>query len=124
MNILKSKNLTYLGTLRKNKREIPPEFQPNKSNQAAPYIGSSETNINIYYFLFIGQLTSIVPKKNCDIDFISTLYWMHRWKDQKPTMIVDYIYSKGGVYEIENKCSIYSCKARRVGGQWQYFIGS
>lgn len=30
-NLLKEKKLTYVGTVRKNKKELPKEFQPNKT---------------------------------------------------------------------------------------------
>lgn len=52
---LKTKRLTYVGTMRKNKREVPLQFQPNKQRR----INSSVSE-------FIGDLTlvSFVPKKN------------------------------------------------------------
>lgn len=33
VEILRQRGLTYLGTMKKNKREIPPEFQPNRQRE-------------------------------------------------------------------------------------------
>lgn len=55
LKILKTKNLAYLGALKKNEREIPLKFQPNKVNE----LGSS-----LYGFTKDNILLNIVPKKN------------------------------------------------------------
>lgn len=55
MEVLLTKNLTYLGTLKKNKREIPTSFLPNKERE----VGSS-----LYGFTKDFTLLSFVPKKN------------------------------------------------------------
>lgn len=51
---LKERKLTYVGTLRKNKRDIPQEFQPNRKRQ----VGSTE-----YGFTDDKTIISHVPKK-------------------------------------------------------------
>lgn len=72
MQILTTKKLTYLGTLKKNKKEIPPEFLPNKHREP----GSS-----LYGFTKDYTLLSHVPKK-CKavvpIDFIFSPYRSRR----------------------------------------------
>ena len=60
--ILLQKRLTYLGTLKKNKREIPSEFKPNK-NRA---VGSS-----LYGFTKDLTLVSYVPKKDKAVILLS-----------------------------------------------------
>lgn len=106
--LLLQKKLTYLGTLKKNKREIPPEFKPSK-NRA---VGSS-----LYGFTKDLTLVSYVPKKDKAVILLSSCHH-HASTDEvtnKPSMIVDYNHSKGGVDEIDKKCAIYSCsrKTRR-----------
>lgn len=102
---LKDRQLTYLGTLRKNKKEIPLEFLPNRKR----LVESS-----IYGFTKDITLLSYVPKKNRSVILIST---MHHQKandplTNKPEMIADYNNTKGGVDELDKKCSIYSCSRR------------
>lgn len=108
MQILKEKKLTYLGTLKKNKREIPPEFLPNKKREP----GSA-----LYGFTKDFTMVSFVPKKNKAVILISSSHHSKSTdaETSKPTMIVDYNHTKGGVDEIDKKCSIYSCsrKTRR-----------
>lgn len=108
MQLLKAKKLTYLGTLKKNKREIPPEFLPTKRREP----GSS-----LYGFTKDYTLLSHVPKKNKAVIMISSSHHIISTDDKtmKPTMIADYNHTKGGVDEIDKKCSIYSSsrKTRR-----------
>lgn len=108
MQILTTKKLTYLGTLKKNKKEIPPEFLPNKHREP----GSS-----LYGFTKDYTLLSHVPKKCKAVVLISSSHHTEAVDDKtkKPIMIVDYNHSKGGVDEIDKKCSIYSSsrKTRR-----------
>lgn len=108
MQLLKAKKLTYLGTLKKNKREIPPEFLPDKKREP----GSS-----LYGFTKDYTLLSHVAKKNKAVILVSSSHHTESTDDKtkKPTMIADYNNSKGGVDEIDKKCSIYSSsrKTRR-----------
>lgn len=108
MQILTTKKLTYLGTLKKNKAEIPPEFLPNKERKP---------NSSLYGFTKEYTLLSYAPKKNKAVILISSCHHAQSIdeKTKKPTMITDYNHTKGGVDEIDKKCSIYSCtrKTRR-----------
>lgn len=101
MQILTTKKLTYLGTLKKNKAEIPPEFLPNKDR---------ERNSSLYGFTKEYTLLSYAPKKNKAVILISSCHHAQSIdeKTKKPTMITDYNHTKGGVDEIDKKCSIYS----------------
>ncbi|XP_056635924.1 uncharacterized protein LOC130444670 [Diorhabda sublineata] len=105
VNVLKTKNLTYIGTLKKNKSEIPPEFQPNKTRQ----IGSS-----LYGFPENVTLLSHVPKKQKAVLLVSS---MHSSAAQdpdvdKPEMIHFYNTTKSGVDSLDQKCALYSTGRR------------
>ncbi|KAG5863293.1 hypothetical protein JTB14_034894 [Gonioctena quinquepunctata] len=102
---LKKRGLTYVGTLRKNKKKIPIEFLPAKKRD----VESSS-------FGFTGDLTlvSYVPKKNKAVLLISS---MHHTPDiepnnKKPEIIMYYNSTKGGVDALDHKCSVYSCGRR------------
>ncbi|XP_049306180.1 uncharacterized protein LOC125776692 isoform X1 [Bactrocera dorsalis] len=105
VQILKERGLTYLGTLRRNKREIPFEFLLNKNR----LVESS-----IYAFTKDMTLLSYVPRVNRAVILISSMHH-HTANDPitgKPEIIADYNNTKGGVDELDKKCSIYSCSRR------------
>ncbi|GBP26488.1 hypothetical protein EVAR_85990_1 [Eumeta japonica] len=62
---LKAKGLTYVSTLRKNKRELPKEFLPSKVRTE----GSSN-----YGFTSDKTIVSYVPKKNESVVLISSMH--------------------------------------------------
>lgn len=62
---LRSKNLTIVGTLRKNKAFIPSEMQPSKSR---------EVHSTVFGFSEKGTLCSYVPKKNKAVILLSTMH--------------------------------------------------
>ena len=102
---LKKRDITYLGTLKKNKREIPPEFLPKKNRP----LGSC-----IYGFTKDVTILSYVPRQNRAVLLLSSMH--HKEEDDqltlKPAMIADYNNTKGGVDELDKKCSIYSSGRR------------
>lgn len=105
LNELKDRGLTYLGTVKKNKKEIPPEFQPNKDRE----VGTA-----IYGFTKDFTMVSYVTKPRKAVILVSS---MHHSKEtdvvtNKPIMITEYNKTKGGVDEVDKKCSIYSCSRR------------
>ncbi|KAI8420457.1 hypothetical protein MSG28_008945 [Choristoneura fumiferana] len=83
-------------------------IQPNKSRE----LGSS-----LYGFTKDFTLLSYVPKKNKAVILISSSHHVKSSDEitNKPTMIMDYNHTKGGVDEIDKKCSVYSSsrKTRR-----------
>lgn len=94
-HLLKNK-LTYVGTLKKNKREIPAEFLPKRSRKVG------ET---LYGFTRNTTLVSYTPKKNRSVILLST---MHHGKSidaetGKPEIIGFYNSTKGG----REMCEIY-----------------
>ncbi|XP_060801328.1 piggyBac transposable element-derived protein 4-like [Amyelois transitella] len=102
---LTERGLTYLGTLKKNKREIPPEFQAAKNRKVGEVLYGFTKDITII---------SYVPKPNRVVLVISS---MHHNKEtdldtQKPAIIIDYNHTKGGVDEVDKKCANYSCSRR------------
>lgn len=105
IDALKSRGLTCVGTLRKNKREIPKEFLETKKRA----VGSS-----LYGFTGRTTLLSHVPKKRKTVLLASSMH--HTQADDnitgKPEIIEYYNKTKGGVDDIDRKCSVYSCSRR------------
>lgn len=101
LSTLKEKGLTTIGTLRKNKGEIPQEFLPQKKRP----VGSS-------LFGFTNQCTivSYVPKKNKAVILYSSMHHGDETNEVtgKPVIIDDYNNTKGGVDSVDQKCSVYS----------------
>ena len=93
--------LTFLGTIRKNKRELPPEF----SNPTRP-IGSSMFAYNNYI-----TLVSYIPKRKKNVLLVSTLHHDDKISQLtgKPEMIMDYNDTKGGVDTLDKMCAAYDC---------------
>ncbi|GBP29429.1 PiggyBac transposable element-derived protein 4 [Eumeta japonica] len=101
---LKKNGLTYVGTLKKNKREIPPEFlSKNRQVQSS-----------IYGFTKELTLMSYVPKKNKTVMMISSMHHIESTDSTKgiPEIISFYNSSKGGVDSLDEKCAKYSCARR------------
>ncbi|CAF3892955.1 unnamed protein product [Rotaria sp. Silwood1] len=100
---LQKKNLTLTGTLRKNKPEIPIEFQSNKNRE----VGSS-------LFGFQDDLTfvSFVPKPNKAVLLLSSKHHDTRVdaKTGKPMIIMDYNKTKGAVDTVDQMCHKYTVK--------------
>lgn len=98
----KNFNLTLLGTVRKNKRELPIEFsrpvkRPEKSSMFAFHENCT--------------LVSYIPKKGKNVLLMSSL---HRddiidSETGKPDMIVNYNQTKGGVDTVDKLCAAYNC---------------
>ena len=105
LEILHSKNLTYLGTLKKKNREIPRDFLRSKERE----IGST-----LYGFTQDYTIVSHVTEINKAEILISSSH--HEPSTDmatgKPTMIIDYNHGMAGFKEIEKQCLIYSCKRR------------
>lgn len=98
--LLQEKQLTYVGTIRKNKREIPREFLPNK-NRAE--------NSSLFGFETTCSLVSYCPKKNKSVLVLST---MHDTDDidestgdkKKPDVVTFYNMTKVGVDLLDQLC--------------------
>ncbi|XP_056639357.1 uncharacterized protein LOC130446872 [Diorhabda sublineata] len=102
VDLLLQKGLTYVGTVRKNKREIPREFLPNKTRPVES---------SLFRFVRDKTLVSHVPKKNKSVVLLSSMHHEISVNEQskKPEF---YNSTKGGVDALDLKCSNYSCSRR------------
>lgn len=102
-DLLKNHNTTVVGTLRKNKREIPPCFLEIKKRQLNSTMFGYGTKI---------LLTSYVPKKNKNVLLISTMHDQGfidpESEEKKPEVIMYYNSTKGGVDCVDEMKEEYS----------------
>ena len=107
------KKTTYVGTLRKNKSDIPPEFQANKTRP----IGST-------LFGFDTTLVSFVPKKSKSVVVVSTMHHDDKIDDQtgKPDIILYYNQTKEAVDKKEQMCHTYSIQRKTKRLPLAYFM--
>lgn len=102
--------LTFVGTVRKNKRFIPPEFQANRRRE----VGS-----NLFGFRPKITLLSHVPKKNKSVILLSTLHHSSTIDDDgKAEINTFYNRTKGGVDILDQMCHTYSCQ--RGTNRWPF----
>lgn len=111
--LLKQNGLTYVGTMKKNKREIPPNFLPAKKRE----VGTA-----LYGFTKDLTLLSYAGRKGKSTILISS---MHHSKDHdpltnKPAIISFYNLTKGGVDSLDEKCS--KSTTRRRTQRWPMAI--
>ncbi|CAF1417822.1 unnamed protein product [Rotaria sordida] len=94
---LQTKNLTLIGTLRKNKPEIPLEFHSNKNRE----VGSS-----LFGFQDDLTLISFVPKQNKGVLLLSSKHHDSQVDNNtgKPKVILDYNKTKGAVDTVDQIC--------------------
>ena len=103
---LLSVGLTFLGTLRKNKAEIPPEFvSENKILVAGNHLFGCNDD---------STLISFATKKKKVVLVLSTLHDDNQVDNEtgKPIQIMDYNATKGGVYTVDLMCSRISTSRR------------
>lgn len=102
---LQKRKLTYVGTLKKNKKEIPPEFLPNRKKEPGSCIYGFRKNMT---------LLSFIPSKYKAVLLISSMH-SSEFTDKnndKPEVISFYNATKSGVDTLDYKCSIYSANRR------------
>lgn len=111
-HLLKEHKLTSVGTLRKNKRQIPPEFTRTRAQE----IYSTK-------FGFQKDLTimSHIPKKNKIVLLLSSLHHDSKIDEttgekKKPEINTFYNTTKGGVDVADELCSTY--KVCRNSNKW------
>ncbi|CAF1357854.1 unnamed protein product [Rotaria sp. Silwood1] len=100
---LQTKNLTLIGTLRKNKSEIPMEFLPNKTHEVGSLLFGFEDNLT---------LVSFVPKKNKAVLLLSSKHHDNQVdnKTGKPIVVLNYNKTKGAVDTVDQICHKYTVK--------------
>lgn len=99
-DLLTERKLTYVGTLRKNKKEIPKEFLPNKNRPE----GSS-----LFGFRENATLVSYCPKKQKAVLVISSMHHdaeidPETGEKRKPAIITFYNHTKIGVDLVDQLC--------------------
>ena len=99
---MQRQGLMLLGTLRKNKREIPSEFQPNRKRDVHSTLFGFDTN---------KTLCSYVPKKGKAVVLLSTVHHDDTVTAiaGKPEMIINYNEIKGAVDTLDKIVHAYSC---------------
>lgn len=101
--------ITCVGTLRKNKKEIPPQFLPQRERE----VGST-----LFGYQFNIMLVSHVPKRNKAVLLLTSMHDDDSIdvETRKPDVILDYNYSKGGVDTSDQMEAKYS--VARVSRRW------
>ncbi|KAM4584694.1 piggyBac transposable element-derived protein 4-like [Odontesthes bonariensis] len=111
---LLKKKLTMVGTIRKNKSELPPQLLTTKNRPVKS---------SMFAYTAYTSLVSYVPKKDKNVVLMSTLHGDERICDQehhKPEIIMDYNATKGGVDNMDKLVTAYSCKRRTL--RWPLVI--
>ncbi|XP_064867074.1 piggyBac transposable element-derived protein 4-like [Oncorhynchus nerka] len=111
---LLERNLTMVGTVRKNKAELPPALLESKGRQVL----SSR-----FAFTPTATLVSYQAKRNKNVLLLSTLHAepdVSDRRDRKPALILDYNCNKGGVDNLDKVVGTYSC--RRMTARWPLVI--
>ncbi|XP_071745607.1 piggyBac transposable element-derived protein 4-like [Lepeophtheirus salmonis] len=103
---LLKRKITMVGTVRKNKPELPPAL-----------LASKEREVFSSKFAFTPTTTSVsyLPKKNKNVVLLSTLHRDGSISDRdgrKSIIIMDYNRNKGGVDNLDMVIGAYSCRRR------------
>ncbi|XP_038130918.1 piggyBac transposable element-derived protein 3-like isoform X1 [Cyprinodon tularosa] len=111
---LLKRKITMVGTVRKNKPELPPAL-----------LGSKEREVFSSKFAFTPTTTlvSYLPKKNKNVVLLSTLHKdgdTSDREDRKPIIILEFNRNKGGVDNLDKVIGAYSC--RRMTARWPLVI--
>lgn len=97
--------LTLIGTIRKNKRELPIEFsKPTARPECTSMFGFGQDC----------TIVSYIPKPKKNVLLMSTLHRSdeidaNTGNKQEPVIITDYNATKGGVDTVDRLCANYSC---------------
>lgn len=104
VNHLYDKKITVIGTMRKNKAEIPLEFlDPNR-----------QVHSSLFGFQKNCTIVSYVPKKKKNVILLSSLHHDNTIDEdsgdlRKPEIITAYNSTKGGVDVVDQLCANYNC---------------
>lgn len=105
---LRKKKLTYVGTLKKDKRCIPEEFLPNNNRPVVSTLYGFRNNLTLLLY---------VPKKNRAVCLLSNMHNSIEVNQEKnkPEMICFYNSTKAGVDLLDMNCAVFtsSRKTRR-----------
>lgn len=104
--LLKDHQLTMVGTIRKNKPEIPPCFQPKRTRDEHSTLFGFQEDLTI---------CSYVPKKSKAVLMVSSMHHddvVVESEKKKPEIILYYNHTKGGVDTNDQMCSNYNVGRR------------
>ncbi|GBP79127.1 PiggyBac transposable element-derived protein 4 [Eumeta japonica] len=102
INKLESQHkLTVIGTIRKNKRELPKHFTEIRGRAEKSSLFGHRGNCS---------LVSYVPKKGKNVLLVSSMHDDAQINEDtgKPEIIMDYIRTKGGVDSVDKMCETYN----------------
>jgi len=109
VNDLLDRNLTYCGTVRKNKTFVPPELLPNKTKAEFS---------SIFGFTEKHTIVSYVPKKSKGVILLSTEHHEHSISGVdnsfKPDIILHYNATKGAVDTFDKLAAEYSVRRKTL----------
>ena len=109
--LLLKKNLTMLGTIRKNKPELPKPMN------------NTEVYTSSFYFTSDTTVVNYIPKKNKSVVLMSTHHLAKQISnrdDKKPQIILDYNSTKGAVDTLDQLVTTYTCK--RKTNRWPMIV--
>lgn len=112
--LLTNHKLTIIGTIRKNRPELPLEF-------TAPVKRPTQTSM--FGFQDKCTIVSYIPKLKKVVLLMSTMHYEDDTLDQqtgKPNIILDYNSTKGGVDTVDKMCESYNCA--RSTNRWPMVI--
>ncbi|XP_064881059.1 piggyBac transposable element-derived protein 4-like [Oncorhynchus nerka] len=111
---LLERNLTMVGTVIKNKAELPPALLESRGRQ---FLSSR------FAFTPTATLVSYLAKRNKNVLLLSTLHTegqISDRRDKKPALILDYNCNNGGVDNLDKVVGTYSC--RRMTARWPLVV--
>lgn len=111
---LKSRKLTLVGTLKKNKTCIPPCFL-TKSSEGTLYYGFDKLNDF--------TLLSVTPKKNKKVIFLSSMHQTKNSEGNKEEINLYYNKTKGGVDSHDQKCGLFTTARKTNRWPMRLFYG-
>lgn len=117
LDLLKTHKLTLVGTLRRDKREVPSDFVTTKHKE----VFSSRFGFHPEKM----TLVSYVPNKKKVVLCLSTMHYDNKidestGEQKKPELITFYNATKGGVDVVDRMCSNYSVS--RTSNRWPLTI--
>jgi len=108
---LLKRNITMLGTMRRNKAELP-----SLSRKEAVHHSQ-------FYFTKDTTVVSYIPKKNRNVILMSTAHnskEVSNREDKKPKIILDYNATKGAIDTLDKLIATYTCK--RKTNRWPVIV--
>ena len=108
--------LTIVGTVRKQRRFIPPEFLPNRARPVESSVFGFQHNFT---------LVSYVPQRNRSVVLLSSMHHssnIDTSNKMKPEVILYYNQTKSGVDSLDQLLHEYSCKRKTNRWPFAFFM--